>query len=89
MYKLYNENKLSIVSGKTFGIIDNQFNMVLIENLMSNSFIDFDKTKLHAIYIPSEEILSRTQYQWFARLSQQQLRDCDNMAAKYLLIAQE
>jgi hypothetical protein len=89
LYKLYNENKLSIVSGKTFGIIDNQFNMVLIENLMSNSFIDFDKTKLHAIYIPSEEILSRTQYQWFARLSQQQLRDCDNMAAKYLLIAQE
>ena len=88
IYKLYNENKLELISGKTFGIVDKNCNIVIIDDLMGNKFIDYDSSQLYAIYIPAKEILSRTQYQWFARLSQQQLRNCDNMVAKYLLVAQ-
>ena len=54
---------------------------------MGNTFITFSPNK-YAIYIPGDEILSRTKYEWFARLSQQQLRNCDTIAAKQLLIAQ-
>ena len=54
---------------------------------MGNTFIDFAPNK-YGIYIPGDEILKRTKYEWFARLSQQQLRNCDTIAAKQLLIAQ-
>jgi len=83
---LYNNN-LNILCGKTFGAEDNDGKQVGIDRLMGNTFIEFSKNK-YAIYIPGDEILSRTKYEWFARLSQEQLRNCDNIAAKQLLIAQ-
>ena len=58
-----------------------------IDRLMENTFINFSPNK-YAIYIPGDEILRRTKYEWFARLSQQQLRNCDTIASKQLLIAQ-
>ena len=55
---------------------------------MASTFIEFDEKDLYGIYLPSKEILKRTNVQWFSRLSQQQLRYCNAAAAKYLLIAQ-
>ena len=53
---------------------------------MGNTFIDFVPTVLGVI-IPDKEILSRSKYQWFARLSCEQALDCDNIAGKLLLTA--
>jgi len=81
------EDKLSILDGRFFGAQDKHGNEVGIDRLMENTFIEFAVDKL-AIYIPGDEILRRTKYEWFARLSQQQLRQCDTLVAKQLLIAQ-
>ena len=84
---LYSNDGLNILCGKTFGVEDNDGKQIGIDRLMGNTFINFAPNK-YAIYIPGDEILRRTKYEWFARLSQQQLRNCDTIAAKQLLIAQ-
>ena len=71
-----------------FGSKDREGREVNIDRLMGNTYIKFSPN-LYSIYIPGDEILRRTKYQWFARLSQQQLRNCDTIIAKQLLIAQE
>ncbi len=84
---LYNNDNLNVLCAKTFGIEDRDGKLVGIDRLMGNTFINFSPNR-YALYIPSDEILERTKYEWFARLSQEQLRNCDTIAAKQLLVAQ-
>jgi len=88
LYGQFLNKKLNLVCGKMFGSKDREGREVNIDRLMGNTYIKFSPN-LYAIYIPGDEILRRTKYQWFARLSQQQLRNCDTIIAKQLLIAQE
>ncbi len=88
LFKMCSEGKMNIVNGKTFGNQDAEGKAVGIDRLMGNTYIQFDTNNLAGVYIPADEILERIKYQWFARLSQRQLRVCDNVAAKYILIAQ-
>ena len=69
-------------------MVDKKCELVDVDRLMASTFIEFDEKDLYGIYLPSKEILKRTNVQWFSRLSQQQLRYCNAAAAKYLLIAQ-
>ena len=76
-----------MVNCDLFGIQDAHGKEVNIDRLMGNTYIEFSPD-IYGIYIPDNELLKRTKYQWFTRLSQQQLRDCDTIIAKHLLIAQ-
>ena len=87
LYQARLRNQLVLVDSKFFGIMDKKCELVDVDRLMGTSFIEYNDKDLYGIYLPSKEILKRTRFQWFARLSQQQLRQCDVMAAKYLLIA--
>ena len=87
LYKQCKNHRMALVEGAVFGTEDIDKKAVTIERLMGNTFIEFSP-QTRAIYVPATEILKRTRYEWFARLSQSQLRTCDNMIAKYLLIAQ-
>jgi hypothetical protein len=87
LYKLTVDGRMNKISGCVFGTKDNNNKDVNIDRLLGSTFIDFNPN-LCAIYLPSDEILKRTKYGWFARLSQYQLRNCDTIAAKWLLLAQ-
>lgn len=87
LYGKYKENKIYLVNCDLFGIQDAHGKEVNIDRLMGNTYIEFSPD-IYGIYIPDNELLKRTKYQWFTRLSQQQLRDCDTIIAKHLLIAQ-
>ena len=87
LFQQYHEGKMHLVCAKLFGTQDRRGGEVGIDRLMGSTYIPFATDK-YAIYIPGDEILRRTKYQWFARLSQQQVRDCETIAAKELLIAQ-
>lgn len=82
----HKQKKITLICGKLFGAEDIEGNEINVDRLMGDSFIKFSANK-YAIYIPDDEIVKRTKYQWFARLSQQQLRNCDTILAKHLLIA--
>ena len=87
LYQESEKGTVGLLEPKVLGAVDALGNLVTVDQLMGDTFLPFGpETK--AIYVPAAEILKRTQFQWFARLSQEQLRHCNNMVAKYLLVAQ-
>ena len=54
---------------------------VLIDDLLNQEFIPFFN-KMYGIWIPAEQILKRTSYEWFARLSDEQIFESNTILAK-------
>ena len=86
-YEQVLNNKMNVISGSILGTKTENDDAVTIDILLNNSFFKLADTAI-GLYIPADEILNRTKYEWFARLSQEQLRNCDTIAAKQLLVAQ-
>jgi hypothetical protein len=74
------------VDGKMIGTKDMNDNMVLIDHLLSNDYIYF-YSESYGVYIPADEVLSRRHYEWFARLSQEQVLESRVIICKYILLA--
>ena len=85
--KMYNKGEIIKVDGSYFGQKDESDKDVTIDRLMGNSYIHF-KSNMVGIIIPQKMLLKRQKYGWFVRLSQNQLKHCDNIAAKWLIIGQ-
>lgn len=80
------KNKIIKVNGKLIGTKDMNDKMVLLDDLMSNEYIDF-YSEAYGIYIPADEVLSRRHYEWFARMSQEQVLESRVIICKYILLA--
>jgi hypothetical protein len=78
--------QISVIGGELLGCRDTKNNLITIEQLMGNSYIDIEPTAV-GVYLPDEDILRRTKYQWFARLSARQAVESDTMAGKILMLA--
>jgi len=76
-------NKMNLVGGDLIGIKTNKRKPVLLEDLMEEEFLDLNP-KTYGIYIPDEEILSRTKYQWFAVMSTDELLNTNAIISKYI-----
>ncbi len=86
IYKMCKQGKMHIVSGRLLGTKTKHDEVVVIDDLLQSSYVAFDD-ELLGIYLPKEDIISRTKYQWFAALSREELFKCDNIAAKQLIIS--
>jgi len=87
LYNLTMQRKMTKVSGCLFGVEDTAGNVVNVDRLLGTTYIDFDP-RLYTIYLPENQLLKRTKYGWFLRLSQSQLRESPTVASKWLIIAQ-
>lgn len=58
---------------------------VLIEDLLGDTDVPLSPTAA-GMYIPEQEILKRSKYQWFARLSPKQVLESHTLIGKYLLV---
>ena len=86
---LYNEilaKNILVLDGKLFGAKDYNNNSVTLDHLMGSQDCKIANGAL-GVYIPSDEILSRTLYQWFARLNPRQVLESNTMIGRYLLIS--
>jgi hypothetical protein len=72
-----------LVDGVKVGVKTQKGKPVVIDDLLEESFIDFSNTMV-GIYIPNEDVLNRTKYQWFAVMSGEQILASPFMVAKYL-----
>ena len=84
--ELINKNKMCLIDGKLIGTVTNDGKKVLIDDLLQESYIDFSEN-LQGILIPDKEILRRTKYQWFARMSPDQILSSNIILAKYMLLS--
>ena len=84
-YEKISRGEMNIIPADMLGVKDAAGKPVSIEVLMSNNFLNLSE-RVQGLYIPADEILKRTAYQWFARLSAKQALSSDTMIGKYLLI---
>jgi hypothetical protein len=85
-YDMVINGKISVVCGSKIGVKKQNGEPLAIEELMGDSYIDMPSGML-GLYIPSDRILSRTKYQWFARLSVAQALQSKTMIGKYLVVS--
>ena len=81
------DKKMNLINGKYFGIKDNDNKPVNIHMLMGETYIDF-MDQMVALYIPNDELIQINNYGWFSKLSQIELRDCNNIICKHLLLGE-
>ena len=80
--------KVIIIPSKQLGINDDDNRLICLDRLMSNKYIKLCSS-VYGLYIPQDELLKRTAYNWFVYLPMQEVLVSDTLIGKYLLISQE
>jgi hypothetical protein len=79
-------NKINLIDGTEIGKKTTEGKTILIENLMSNHYLNI-YPQTYGILIPSDEILKRVKYEWFARMSAKQVLQSNTIIGNYMLLA--
>jgi len=80
------KGQMTLIDGKLIGTKTMDDTTIIIDTLFSDDYIDL-YSQTYGIYIPDYDVLNRTKYQWFARLSQKQLLQSSFVLSKYILLA--
>ena len=75
--------KMELVGGELIGVKSQKRRPILLENLMEEEFLDLSPS-IYGIYIPADELLRRTKYQWFAVMPAEELLNTSPIIVKYL-----
>ena len=86
LYEKCLKGELGRVNAGRIGVKDKNNKTVTVDTLMSENHLSLTNDCL-GIYIPSNQILARTKYEWFARLSFQQILSCNSIICKYILLS--
>jgi hypothetical protein len=80
------KGEIKLINGTELGTrtIDNE--PVLIENLLGEEYIHF-YGKMYGLWIPNKMIIKRRHYEWFARMSPEQIFNGNFILAKYIVLA--
>ena len=81
---LKHRSDVTIVDGKYIGLKKTDGSPVLLEEILGTHHIDLPETT-YGIYLPQQEILARSKYSWFARMSTDQILNSSFLFAKYAL----
>ena len=79
--------KINMIEGVEIGTKTVDEKQIIVDDLMSNHYLDLYQGT-YGILIPSEEILNRHKFEWFARLSPKQVMESDTIIGNYILLSQ-
>jgi hypothetical protein len=89
LYEQVKQKNVMPLDAMYFGVKMTDRNPVLIDNLLDDDD-NFSVSPLaYGVYIPANEILKRTNFQWFARLSPEQVLESNTIIARQLLLCNE
>jgi len=77
------EDKMNLVDGKKIGVKNDVGKPILLEDLVEEEYLDLSDDCV-GIYIPAEEVLNRTKFEWLAAISSEELLNTRSILAKYL-----
>jgi hypothetical protein len=83
--EMLGNREISLVDGLFIGTKDANGKPVILDELLGNTFITFNKNKCNGVYLPADEIIKRTKYNWFAQLSSEEVLTSNTVAGKLLL----
>jgi hypothetical protein len=78
--------KMRLIPGTDVGIRTINDEPVTVDTLLSEDYINF-YGKMYGIWIPDKQILKRRHYEWFARMSPDQIFKSQFILAKYFVLA--
>jgi len=78
--------RLRLIPGTDVGTKTVDEEPVTVDTLLSEDYIHF-YPKMYGIWIPADQILSRRKFEWFARMSPQQIFQGNFILAKYIVLA--
>jgi hypothetical protein len=78
--------KIHLIKGIYVGTRTINGEQVIIDNLLGQDYIHF-YSKMYGIWIPNEDILNRIKFEWFARMSPEQIVQGEFILAKYILLS--
>jgi hypothetical protein len=79
--------KINMIEGIEIGTKTTDEKQIIVDDLMSNNYLDLYQGT-YGILIPSEEILNRNKFEWFARMSPKQVMESDTIIGNYILLSQ-
>ena len=79
-----NSNEINKIDGMFIGTKDSSGKQVLIEDLISPSYIDMHDN-IVGVYIPWDEIINRKKYQWFCKLTPQEVLESNTNIGRFML----
>lgn len=82
--KQYDDGNVNLICSNLLGITNNKNKLVYVEDLISDTHIEFDKD-IYGIYIPWDELINRVSLKWFVRLSPEQVLKSNTNIGSYLL----
>ena len=84
---LLTHNNINLISGFDTGVMTIKEKPIYIEDLLSANYLNIDNSTIYGIWIPAKQILSRTKFQWFARLSEEQIINSNIILCKYIVLS--
>ena len=77
---------INLIDGCYLGTKNSYNKPILIEDLLGSGFINlYDDA--NGLYIPWNELINRTKFQWFVQLSPQEVLESNTIIGNYLLLA--
>ena len=83
-FELIEKNKVNKICGGMLGVKSKMGGPIAIDDLMGSTYISF-MPNLYGIYIPAYQLLKRTKFEWFPRMSEQQVLESNTIIGKLLL----
>ena len=80
------KGKMRLIPGTDIGTKTVDDEPVTVETLLGDDYIHF-YGKMYGIWIPDKMILKRRHYEWFARMSPEQIFESQFILAKYFVLA--
>jgi hypothetical protein len=82
-YKYVLDQNIKLIEGDLLGIKNKIGKPILLEDLMSDDYLEIDSSTLHGIYIPADELLRRPKFQYFAILPVEEVMKSDTILTKF------
>jgi hypothetical protein len=80
------DQRMTLVDGKKIGIKTTKGKPILIDDLMEEEYLELSKDCV-GIYVPGDEVLKRTKYNWFAVMPIEQVLETRTILSKYMRAA--
>jgi len=77
------QQKMNLIGGELVGVKNDKRKPILIDDLLGDGFLILSPNA-YGIYIPKDDILQRTKYQWFAAMTTEQVLETNTIIAKYM-----
>ena len=88
LLKCGENDQINIIDGRYIGTKDINNEMIGLEEIMGSTFLELH-ANAYALYIPSHDLLKRSKYNWFCKLSSKEVLEANTLLSKYLLLSNE